>query len=225
MSIVTMGYILAALVVALIWAIMEMLMARSSKHYYQDLWQQTQTTSLERLSSIAGLKAEIALLNEDRSIRAEVHERTEKNLRTSHELNNHYIEEIAGLEVLIKAKDEELNYYEDYIKNGEHAHKMVSAERDRILVKVAELEREPEYVRACLLEKIHDCKNLQHLNELLEDANGAYCRELKEERAMVDHLVRQLKDNNIEPDLEPNEAATSAEPNPAEEPIEESCCF
>jgi chromosome segregation ATPase len=212
--------------VAFIWALFEMLIDKSSKQYYRDLWQQTHATSMERFCTIASCQAEIKRMKASQKVWREVHERVERDLNTSHELINQYIEDIASLEQLITTKDDELNYMDDYVKNGELAYNLLTSERDRLSDRVAELEKEtPEHLRACLLEKLHECKNLNYLNQLLENANSGYSKELKEVRTAVDRLVRQLQENEIEPDLGPNEAATSAEPDPAEEPIEESCCF
>ena len=207
MSITTMGYVVSGMAVALMAALVMWLEARGQIRYYRHLCDSAQKSSLQRQQEITKLNLAISKLEMERTIWLQVQERLEKDLKISHKHISHYLETIAAQECLIKDKDQELNGLEESIRE---------------LAK-----SRPEYVRACLLEKIHDCKNLQHLNEQLQDANGAYCRELKEERAMVDHLVRQLKDNNIEPDLEPNEAPTSVEPDPADlmETNQASACF
>lgn len=207
MSVLTMGYVVSGMAVALMAALVMWMEARGQSRYYQGLYNSAQKSSLQRQQEITKLNLAISKLEMERTIWLQVQERLEKDLKISHEHINHYLETIAAQECLIKDKDQELNGLEDNIR---------------------ELEKSsPEHVRAMLLDKLAENKNLGYLNRLLEEANGAYCRELKEERAMVDHLVRQLKDNNIEPDLEPNEAPTSVEPDPADlmETNQASACF
>lgn len=205
MSIVTMGYVVSGMAVALMAALVMWMEARGQSRYYQGLYNSAQKSSLQRQQEITKLNLAISKLEMERTIWLQVQERLEKDLKISHEHINHYLETIAAQECLIKDKDQELNGLEDNIR---------------------ELEKSsPEHIRALLLDKLNECKNLGYLNRLLEEANSGYAKELKDERAMVDHLVRQLKDNNIEPDLEPNEAATSAEPNPANNATDETICF
>lgn len=205
MSVLTMGYIVSGLVVALMAALVMWMEARGQSRYYQGLYNSAQKSSLLRQQEITKLNLAISKLEMERTIWLQVQERLEKDLKISHEHINHYLETIAAQECLIKDKDQELTGLEESI-------------RER-------LKSSPEHIRALLLDKLAENKNLGYLNRLLEEANSVYAKELKDERAMVDHLVRQLKDNNIEPVMEPCEAATSAEPNPADNATDETICF
>jgi DNA repair exonuclease SbcCD ATPase subunit len=205
MSVLTMGYIVSGLVVALMAALVMWMEARGQSRYYQGLYNSAQKSSLLRQQEITKLNLAISKLEMERTIRLQVQELLEKDIKISHEHINHYLETIAAQEQLINDKDQELNGLEDNIRALEKS--------------------SPEHIRALLLDKLAENKNLGYLNKLLEDANSGYSNDLKDARQMIDRLVRKLQENEIEPDLEPCEAATSAEPDPAEEPIEESCCF
>lgn len=198
------------------------------------LWN-TLSTRLERIyqakNQITAMETEIAKLTED--------------LRVAKEELKYVYETVSDQEELIKQKDEELAYNEQYMEGQNRVNQLSQKEIDDLNKKLSEVEC-PEHVKSCLLEKIQECGNLKHLNELLETANASYAADLKqiksEFQAMMARInatefdqirfpstypASEMDDMNKEPDLGPDDC-TSQDPQEPADSMEtqfESACF
>jgi|GEM_PF-5670398 len=172
-------------------------------------------------------------------------ERLTEELRIAKEEVDYVNETLREQEDLIKQKDEELAYNEQYMASQQHVLELSQKEIDDLHKKLAAAES-PEHVKECLLEKIQECGNLRHLNELLENANASYAADLKliktEFQAMMARInatefdqirfpftypASEMDDMNKEPDLGP-ETCTSQEPQDPADSMESqqvSACF
>lgn len=179
----------------------------------------TLSTRLERIyqakNQITAMETEIAKLTED--------------LRVAKEELKYVYETVSDQEELIKQKDEELAYNEQYMEGQNRVNQLSQKEIDDLHKKLSEVEC-PEHVKSCLLEKINECSNLRHLNELLEQANASYAKDLARIKSEFQEMMQrvsatefaqirtgeidpdaELKQNEYRPDLGP-ENCTSQEP-------------
>lgn len=171
---------------------------------------------------------------------AKVHD----DLRVAKEEINYVYETVRDQETLIKQKDEELAYNEQYMASQQHVLELSQKEIDDLHRKLKAAES-PSYLKACLLEKIQECGNLKHLNELLENANASYAADLKliksEFQAMMARInatefdqirfpfaypASEMDDMNKEPDLGPDDCSHQPqEPAESMETQQVSACF
>ena len=156
-------------------------------------------------------------------------ERLTEELRIAKEEVDYVNETLREQEDLIKQKDEELAYNEQYMASQQHVLELSQKEIDDLHRKLKAADS-PSYLKACLLEKIQECGNLKHLNELLETANASYAADLKQIKSEFQEMMQrvsatefaqirtgeidpdaELKQNEYRPDLGP-ENCTSQEP-------------
>lgn len=184
----------------------------------------TLSTRLERIyqakNQITAMETVIAKLTED--------------LRVAKEELKYVYETVSDQEELIKQKDEELAYNEQYMEGQNRVNQLSQKEIDDLHKKLSEVEC-PEHVKSCLLEKINECSNLRHLNELLEQANASYAADLKqiksEFQAMMARInatefdqirfpstypASEMDDMNKEPDLGPDDCTSQDPQEPAD---------
>lgn len=152
-----------------------------------------------------------------------------EELRIAREETAYVYETVRDQETLIKQKDEELGYNEQYMASQQHVLELSQKEIDDLHRKLKAADS-PSYLKACLLEKIQECGNLKHLNELLETANASYAADLKQIKSEFQEMMQrvsatefaqirtgeidpdaELKQNEYRPDLGP-ENCTSQEP-------------
>lgn len=152
-----------------------------------------------------------------------------EELRIAREETAYVYETVRDQEELIKQKDEELAYNEQYMEGQNRVNQLSQKEIDDLHKKLSEVEC-PEHVKSCLLEKINECSNLRHLNELLEQANASYAKDLARIKSEFQEMMQrvsatefaqirtgeidpdaELKQNEYRPDLGP-ENCTSQEP-------------
>jgi chromosome segregation ATPase len=168
-----------------------------------------------------------------------------EELRIAREETAYVNETLREQEELIRERDVELGYNEQYMASQQHVLELSQKEIDDLHRKLKAAES-PYYLKACLLEKIQECGNLRHLNELLENANASYAADLKliksEFQAMMARInatefdqirfpftypASGMDDMNKEPDLGP-ETCTSQEPQDPADSMESqqvSACF
>jgi chromosome segregation ATPase len=101
-----------------------------------------------------------------------------EDLRVAQEEINYVYETVRDQEELIKQKDEEIGYNEQYMASQQHVLELSQKEIDDLHRKLKAAES-PGHLKACLLEKIQEVANLQYLNTLLESANQTYANDLK----------------------------------------------
>lgn len=190
-----------------------------------------------------------------RQIRINAAEATAKNLqeqidqiteelRIAREETAYVYETVRDQETLIKQKDEELAYNEQYMASQQHVLELSQEEIDDLHRKLNAAQA-PEHLKACLLETIQERGNLRHLNELLENANASYAADLKviktEFQAMMARInatefdqirfpfaypASEMDDMNKEPDLGPDDCTHQPqEPAESMDSQFESACF
>ncbi len=183
--------------------------------------------------------------NKDLKSAAKEIEQLREDLRLAKEETAYVNETLREQEELLRERDVELGYNEQYMASQQHVLELSQQEIDDLHRKLKAAQA-PEHLKACLLEKIQECGNLRHLNELLENANASYAADVKliktEFQAMMARInatefdqirfpftypASEMDDMNKEPDLGP-ETCTSQEPQEPADSMETqqvSACF
>jgi chromosome segregation ATPase len=123
----------------------------------------------------------------------------QESLRISDEQLKYERQDDLDFEELIRIKDQELAYNEKYMEAQSRVLELAQAEKNDLekQLRLAKAET-PQYLKACLLEKIHDAANLKSLNKLLEEANAGYAKDL----AAANAELASLKEPRRDPDLD-----------------------
>jgi hypothetical protein len=140
-------------------------------------------------------------------------------------------------------KDEELTYNDQYMQSQLHVLELNQKEIDDLQKSLAAADS-PEYLKACLLEKIQEVANLKHLNGLLESANNSYANDLKViKNELQDMMLRinaaefdqircvsapdaELSQMEMRPDLGPEACSPQESHDPAHDnSTQVSACF
>lgn len=139
----------------------------------------------------------VQLKSELKNVKDSLEAAKKENEVISEYLQN-YIDTCKSQEELIAQKDEELNYNDEYIRNSEHTLK-IQQERIDSMEKALKAEKADgkEHLKSCLLDKIHDVANLQRLNEMLQNANESYARDLETAWEENDRLKSVLAESGI----------------------------
>lgn len=136
-----------------------------------------------------------------------------EELRIAREETAYVNETLREQEELIRERDVELGYNEQYMASQQHVLELSQKEIDDLHRKLKAAQA-PEHLKASLLEKIQECGNLKHLNELLENANASYAADLKllksEFQGMMARInateFDQIRSGEIDPDAELKQA-------------------
>lgn len=151
--------------------------------------------------------------NKDLKSAAKEIEQLREDLRLAKEETAYVNETLREQEELIRERDVELGYNEQYMASQQHVLELSQKEIDDLHRKLKAAQA-PEHLKASLLEKIQECGNLKHLNELLENANASYAADLKllksEFQAMMARInateFDQIRSGEIDPDAELKQA-------------------